>query len=78
MDIPISLLWLSFAFRTVNYVSAPQLLFFVLQTVMAAFYEKDAEIYGEEETLIIQTRCQKNLKKRRELSCDEGSREGAS
>jgi hypothetical protein len=58
------------------------LLFFVLQdqsgqTVIDALYEKDAEIYGEEDALIKQTRCQKNLEKRRKLSCVGGSRERA-
>ncbi len=60
----------------------PQLLFFVLhdkrgQTIMAALYEKDAENYGEEGALIIWTRCQKNLEKRRKMSCNEGSKEEA-
>ncbi len=44
---------------------------------VAALCEKDADNYGEEDLLIEQARCQKNLEKRRKLSCDEGSREGA-
>jgi hypothetical protein len=35
------------------------------QTVLAALYEKDAEKYGEEDEIVKQTRCQKNLEKRR-------------
>jgi hypothetical protein len=51
----------------------PRLLFLVLhdksgQTVLAALYEKDAEKYGEEDALIKQARCQKNLEKRRKIS----------
>jgi hypothetical protein len=44
---------------------------------MAALYEKVAENYGEEDALIIWIRCQKNLEKRREMSCNEVSKEGA-
>ncbi len=48
----------------------PRLLFLVLhdksgQTVLAALYEKDAE--KEEDALIKQARCQKNLEKRRKI-----------
>jgi hypothetical protein len=38
------------------------------QTVFPAFYEKDAEKYGEEDASVKQARCQKNLEKRRKIS----------
>ncbi len=47
------------------------------QTVLAALYEKYAEKYGEEDELLKQARCQKNLEKRRKISCVGGSKEGA-
>ncbi len=33
--------------------------------------------YGEEDELLKQVRCQKNLEKRRKISCVGGSKEGA-
>jgi hypothetical protein len=63
------------AVETWKKTGEPRLLFFVLHGI-AAFLEKDVENYGEEDVLIILTRCQ-NLEKKRVLSCDEGSMERA-
>jgi hypothetical protein len=57
------------------------LLFFVQheeidQTVLAALYEKDAQNYGEEDALIKQARYQKNLEKRKKISCIGGPKKG--
>ncbi len=41
-------------------------------TVLAALYEKDAENYGEEDVLIKQARCKKNLETTRKISCVGG------
>ncbi len=51
--------------ETWKMTGVPRLQFFVLHGI-AAFLEKDVENYGEEDVLIILTRCHKNLEKIRE------------